>query len=167
MHTKGRLLCALEHRLTPVNSFGHGHSVGTGKSGNILTAEEAKPSNPHRISPPKVTAVAYCPDGRRVACTYADSVVRIWDLALCEIVQQLHGHKDGPVWSAAFAPSGIELVTGGADKSARVWDMARHGSFAASFEGHGAAVTSIACAPDGRSFVSSSFDTSACVWYVC
>ena len=159
-HKMGKLIQVLEHRTNPVNQFGK--EINSGKSGNILTLENDK----NKMLRPKVAALAFSADGRRVACAYSDSQVRIWDLALCEVVQQLRGHTTGPVWSLAFAPSGTEIVTGGADKSARVWDTVRHGDFSALFKGHTNSVTAIACAPDGKSFVSSSFDNSVRVWRV-
>ena len=160
MHEKGNLLCVMEQRDVPINKFGVSESFGSHKSGNILTVADEK----HQTPMPSVEAVSYSADGRTVACAYSDSIVRIWDLALCEIVQQLHGHDKGTVWSAAFAPTGSVLLTGGSDRSARVWDTKRHGDFNARFEGHTKAVTSIACAPDGKSFVSSSFDNTVRAW---
>lgn len=59
---------------------------------------------------PRVRAVAFSFDGKRLASGGADGVVRIWDAATGEPLHALAGHK-GWVASLAFSPDGKWLVS--------------------------------------------------------
>jgi WD40 repeat protein len=67
-----------------------------------------------------VYAIAYAPDGARIATAGRDSL-RLWDAASMDEVVQLQGHTSF-VWSAAFSPDGSQLISGSGDRTVRVWD---------------------------------------------
>jgi hypothetical protein len=71
----------------------------------------------------EVFAVAFHPDGTRLAAAGRDGAVWLWDLARAEAVVRLPGHK-GYVWSLAFNPDGTTLASGSEDATVRLWDTA-------------------------------------------
>ena len=46
-----------------------------------------------RGHPARVFAVAFSPDGRRLAASYMDGTVWLWDVATGKAVLSLHGHS--------------------------------------------------------------------------
>jgi WD40 repeat protein len=71
----------------------------------------------------KVFAVAFHPDGTRLATAGREGAVWLWDLARGEAVARLPGHKNY-VWSLAFSPDGATLASGSGDSTVRLWDTA-------------------------------------------
>ena len=71
----------------------------------------------------EVFAVAFHPDGTRLASAGRDRAVWLWDLARGEEVARLQGHTSY-VWSLAFSPDGATLASGSGDFTVRLWDTA-------------------------------------------
>jgi WD40 repeat protein len=71
----------------------------------------------------EVFAVAFHPDGTRLATAGRDRAIWLWDLARGEEVARLPGHT-GYVWSLAFSPDGATLASGSGDFTVRLWDTA-------------------------------------------
>ena len=70
-----------------------------------------------------VFAVAFHPDGTRLASAGRDRAVWLWDLARGDDVARLQGHTK-LVFSLAFSPDGKSLVSGSGDLTVRLWDTA-------------------------------------------
>ena len=68
-----------------------------------------------------VTAVAFSPDGRRIATSSFDRTVKLWETETGQEVFTLRGHTSG-VLGVAFSPDGRRLATGSIDSTARIWD---------------------------------------------
>ena len=81
-----------------------------------------------------VRAVAFSPDGSRLASGSDDQTVRLWDAATGQEVQQLEGHTDW-VRAVAFSPDGSRLASGSGDQTVRLWDAAT-GQEVQKLEGH-------------------------------
>jgi WD40 repeat protein/predicted Ser/Thr protein kinase len=71
----------------------------------------------------EVFAVAFHPDGTRLATAGRDGAVWLWDLARGDEVVRLPGHKSY-VWSLAFSRDGATLASGSGDATVRLWDTA-------------------------------------------
>jgi WD40 repeat protein/serine/threonine protein kinase len=68
-----------------------------------------------------VHALAFCPEGRRLATASHDGSARLWDVATGAPLGVPLGH-DGPVRTIAFHPTGNTVVTAGDDGQLKEWD---------------------------------------------
>jgi WD40 repeat protein len=103
-----------------------------------------------------VTALAWSPDGARLAAVSADGRLRVWlpgRSARPAIAAQAHRARATAV---AFAPDGRRLATAGADGSLELWDVADGKSRA--LAAHGAAILDLCFSPDGRRLASAGWD---------
>jgi len=111
---------------------------------------------------PHVTAVAYAPDGSRLATASGDGTVRIWDAVSGDPVATLL--LQGPqVTSVAYAPDGTRLATASEDGTVQIWD-AVSGSYLATFICHSGRVTAVAYSSDGSRLATASTDGTVRIW---
>ena len=95
------------------------------------------------------TDVLHAPDGRTLATTGGDGVVRLWDAGTMEPKCPLRGHLQG-AWSAAFSPDGRRMATGGHGREAvKLWDPGACAEVG-TLRGDGARFFRVRFSPDGR-----------------
>jgi WD40 repeat protein/tRNA A-37 threonylcarbamoyl transferase component Bud32 len=92
-----------------------------------------------------VLAVAFSPDGQRVAAAAADGCIRVWERSTWREVLTLRG-GNGAVEALAFSPRGDYLASGSAGGTVCVWD-AVSGQALATREAHSGGVTGLAFDP--------------------
>ena len=109
-----------------------------------------------------VNAVAWSPDGRRLATGSADSLAKIWDAGDGRELSAMAGHTES-VNSIAWSPDGRYLATAGFDNTVKVW-KADTGTELMTLRGHKANVRSVAWSPDGTRLVTGSEDHTARIW---
>ena len=111
-----------------------------------------------------VTAVAFSPDGGRLAAGHDDGFVRLWDWRDQRLLREFQGHRSA-VSALAFDADGRRLASAGEDKAIHIWD-ANTGKNKGDLLGHTDRVPALAWHPDGRRLYSAGWDTTARVWDV-
>jgi WD40 repeat protein len=124
--------------------------VDTGKVDRVL-----RPPGP----PAPITAVAFSPDGARVAAA-SGTRAAVWDVRGSK--PPLVRRHESDVAAVAFSPDGLRLATGDDTGVARVWNLRNRR--VSVLIGHEGRVTSVAFAPDGRSLATGGEDEAGRIW---
>jgi eukaryotic-like serine/threonine-protein kinase len=67
-----------------------------------------------------VSAVAWQPDGKRIASGSTDKTVQVWDATTGKHVYAYRGHS-GTVYAVEWSPDGGRIASGSADTTVRIW----------------------------------------------
>ena len=98
----------------------------------------------------------WSPDGRRLAITYVDGRISVWDTTngtlLVNLPQKPHAFQ------AAFTPDGSLLVTGGNTGIPSFWDTRTWKLVARPVQGHGSAIVGMSVDPGGRTVATAGND---------
>jgi WD40 repeat protein len=111
----------------------------------------------------QVHALAFSPDGRRLAAGGDDHVIHIWDAVTGKPLTQCRGHTS-KVLSIAFRQDGSQLVTAGHDGTVRQWDARTGRQVEPPYDRHTAEVFAAAYSPDGQRVASAGADRTVRLW---
>src|SRR5712692_69677 len=111
-----------------------------------------------------VAAVAWSPDGKRIASGGGDGTVQVWDATTGRKVLTYTGHS-AQVIAVAWSPNGRRIASGGyyPEDTVQVWD-ATTGRSVFTYTGHSDVVDAVAWSPDGKHIASGSWDKTVQVW---
>ena len=109
-----------------------------------------------------VWAVAFSPDGKRIASGSGDETIKLWDATTGDLQKTLAGHS-GSVWAVVFSPDGKWIASGSNDKTIKLWD-ATTGDLQKTLAGHSGWVWAVAFSPDGKWIASGSGDKTIKLW---
>jgi WD40 repeat protein len=107
-------------------------------------------------------ALAFAPDGRRLATADRGGNVTVWDVASHA---KLHTWRAGdtPVRALAFSPDGTRIATGNVDGELQIRDSS-DGFLEQSWIAHRGLILAIAFSPDGKRLASAGADWQARLW---
>jgi WD40 repeat protein len=126
---------------------------------DTATGKEVHTLKGHRND---VDAVAFSPDGKRLASGGRDAVLKLWDVDAGTQVREFKGHT-GIIQCLAFSPDGKTLASGSWDQSVRLWDLATGRQVLALDERRGG-LRGVQSSPDGNRVVAVGGDNAVHVW---
>jgi WD40 repeat protein len=108
-----------------------------------------------------IYALAFSPEGARLASAGRDRKIRIWEISSGRTVLTLEGQ--GEILGIAFSPGGWLLASCGVDRKIRLWDLAS-GKTIHLLDGHTNWVMGVGFSPDGTRLASAGADQSVRLW---
>jgi WD40 repeat protein len=115
----------------------------------------------------QLRAVAFTPDGKRMALAGFDGTVRLLDAAGREMLRIFA--DPSVVAHAVFNHDGTKIASASYDHTVRIWDATPlegdpQAGYCVTLTGHKALVTGVAFSPDGRWLASASWDGTVKLW---
>lgn len=130
---------------------------------DMSNGEFAYELNPERLTDGhRVNGLAVSPDGKTLASSGSDRVIRQWDLATKKLRMEIPGHTDW-IYTIAFSADGKTLISAGSDRTIRVWDV-DYGRIKMVLAGQIDQVYWVSYNPKGRYIASAGADSSVRVW---
>ncbi len=111
----------------------------------------------------RTLAVAWSPDGKRLAAGGRDNFIRIWDMSQPDSPPLTFAGHNGHVYCIGWTLDGTKVISGGFDHLVRVFNSST-GRLLHRFAGHSDMVKCLAVSPNGKMVASGAFDGTTIVW---
>lgn len=135
----------------------------TGKKLTTLSGHAVENQDPSLDT--HVLALAFSPDGTRLASGSTDTTVRLWDTATPNEEPIILRKHTGWTNALAFSPDGKILASGSTDKTVQLWDTAT-GEPLTTLTGHLSGIAALTFSPDGSTLASGSTDGTILFWNI-
>ena len=109
-----------------------------------------------------VNAVAWHPDGRRIALACGDGKILLWQIEKNELVGSPFDLGTS-AYCVAFSPDGKQLTAGGLDGTGKIWNLG-DGQEVFRQMLHAERIAALAFSPDGKLVLTGSHDKTARYW---
>ena len=109
-----------------------------------------------------VTAVAFSPNGARLATASSDNSIKLWDAATGQNYLTLTGH-DSPVNDVVFTTDNAQVISAGENGEIMLWN-ADTGNRIITRTGDSGPIHALALSPDGSQLATANDDNSVRVW---
>jgi WD40 repeat protein len=109
-----------------------------------------------------ILAADLAPDGKTLATSSYDRLVKLWDIEAGRELRTLKEHTDA-VYAVAFAPDGKTLASAGGDRTVKLWDVAT-GHRLVSLSEPTAEVYAVTFGPEGKAVFAGGVDRSIRAW---
>jgi len=148
-------------------------AVASGAAGAAGELRIYSSSNGQLIAKPEHTiaghadiihSVAFAPDGKTLASTGYDRLIKLWDVASGKELRTLKDHSD-TVYGLAFSGDGKLLASAAADRAVKIWDVAS-GRRLYSLGDSTDWLYALAWSPDSKHVAAAGVDKSIRVWEV-
>jgi WD40 repeat protein/mono/diheme cytochrome c family protein len=109
-----------------------------------------------------IYGLAISPDGKTLATSSYDKLIKLWDTASGKEIRTLKDHIDA-VYALAFTPDGSRLISASADRAVKVWDPAtgqRLYSMSEPLDG----LNAVAVSPSGKLVAAGGLDKTIRTW---
>ena len=116
-------------------------------------------ANPHLV---RLEYLCFSPDGKKLATSGADSLIKIWNVADMTLEQSLRGHRNDII-GMMFSPDQSRLASCSYDQTVKLWDMST-GQELLTLKGHRGAVSEVAFSPNGLLIASVGLDGDLRIW---
>ena len=110
----------------------------------------------------RINAIAWSPDGRRIASVGSDKSLQIWDAASGKLIF-IYRHRSSAFNAVAWSFDSRRVATGNNDKTVQVWDTLTRSTLCI-YSGHTGYVNGVAWSPEGTRIASASVDKTVQVW---
>ncbi|MEE9296018.1 MAG: protein kinase [Phycisphaerae bacterium] len=139
-------------------------NVETGRRAVVLGASEASVEPTAYTSGERAVfqSIVFFPDGRTIATSSGENVIRIWDVASKTCTRVLEGHGNH-VRRLAISPDGRTLLSASADGLVMLWDVST-GRRVGMLQGPGQFINCVRFSPDGRHFAAVGNDLTVFLW---
>ncbi len=108
-----------------------------------------------------VYAVAWSPDGSRIASAGYDGTLHIWEITAGNTITTYHGSAF--LFGLSWSPDGKYVALGNSDNTVLIVNAAR-GNVLTSYNGHSNWVKDVAWSPNGKHIASGSDDGGVILW---